>query len=97
MKRDRQSPPPHPQQPPRDEIVMPRPDQLLTEAEAAARFRYFDRGLTDPVAAFQRMARRRGIPVKYAGRTRLYDPRILDAFLERKPWTRRHRALREAS
>jgi hypothetical protein len=66
------------------------PVKLLTEREAAERCRWFDRGCTDPVAAFQKWARRAGVPVKRAGRARLYDPRVLDAFLEREPWTRRH-------
>lgn len=63
---------------------------LLTEREAAERCRYFARGCSDPVRAFQQWARRVGMPVKRAGRVRLYDPRVLDAFLERAPWTRRH-------
>jgi hypothetical protein len=66
-------------------------DSLLTEAEAAARCRYDERQCKDPVRAFQRWARRAGIPVKHVGRARLYDPRILDAFLDRATWTKRHR------
>jgi hypothetical protein len=31
-----------------------------------------------------------GMPVSYVGRARLYNPPVLDAFLERKPWTLRH-------
>lgn len=65
--------------------------KLLTEKEAAERCRYFDRGCADPVRSFQRTARRLGIPVKRVGRTRLYDPRVLDAFMEKETWTRRHR------
>lgn len=65
---------------------------LLTETEAARHCRYFDRGLLNPVRAFQVFARRAGIPVKRAGRARLYDPRILDAFLDREDWTQRHKA-----
>jgi hypothetical protein len=64
---------------------------LLTETEAAQRCRYFDRGCADPVRAFQQWARRVGMPVSYVGRARLYSPTVLDAFLERKPWTLRHR------
>jgi hypothetical protein len=67
---------------------------LLTEAEAAQRCRYFDRGCSDPVRAFQQWARRVGMPVSYVGRARLYDPTILDAFMARKPWTLRHREVR---
>jgi len=68
--------------------------QLLTETEAAQHCRYFDRGCADPVRAFQQFARRAGIPVKFAGRRRLYDPAILDRFLDRDTWTRRHAHLR---
>lgn len=68
---------------------------LLTEREAAAYCRYFDRGCNKPVQAFQKWARRSGIPVKYAGRSRLYDPRILDAFLDRTGWTHRYRVSRK--
>jgi hypothetical protein len=68
---------------------------LLTEAEAAQYCRYFDRGCAHPVRAFQQHARRAGIPVKYSGRARLYEPRVLDAFLDRANWTSRH--LRKAS
>lgn len=53
--------------------------------------RYFDRGCTHPVRAFQQWARRAGIPVKVAGRARLYDPAVLDRFLDRATWTRRYR------
>lgn len=67
------------------------PQIVLTEREAAERCRYFDRGCADPVRAFQKWARRVGMPVKRAGRARLYDPRILDAFMERAPWTYRHK------
>jgi hypothetical protein len=63
---------------------------LLTEAEAAQRCRYFDRGCSDPVRAFQQWARRVGMPVSYSGRARLYDVTVIDAFLNRKPWTLRH-------
>ena len=65
--------------------------RLLTEAEAADHCRYFDRGCANPVRAFQKWARRVGIPVKRAGRKRLYDPRVLDAFLDGETWTTRHR------
>lgn len=64
--------------------------ELLTETEAARVCRYFDRGCTHPVRAFQKWARRAGVPVKTAGRARLYDPRVLDAFLNRDDWTTRH-------
>jgi hypothetical protein len=67
---------------------------LLTEAEAAQRCRYFDRGCSDPVRAFQQWARRVGMPVSYSGRARLYDVTVIDAFLNRKPWTVRHREVR---
>lgn len=63
----------------------------LTETDAARFCGYFERGCAHPVRAFQQCARRLGIPVKYIGRTRLYDPRVLDAFMEREAWTRRHR------
>jgi hypothetical protein len=63
---------------------------LLTETEAAQRCRYFDRGCSNPVRAFQQWARRVGMPVSYVGRARLYSPTVLDAFMERKPWTLRH-------
>lgn len=69
--------------------------RLLTEREAAEHCRYFDRGCTKPVEAFQKWARRAGVPVKYVGRSRLYDPRVLDAFLERETWTRRHQPVRQ--
>jgi hypothetical protein len=64
---------------------------LLTEAQAAERAKYFDRGCANPVRAFQQMARRLGMPCKFAGRARLYDPRVVDAFMDREPWTRRHK------
>lgn len=67
---------------------------LLTETEAAQRARYFDRGCVDPVRAFQQSARRLGIPVKRMGKARLYDPRVLDAFLEGEGWTYRHKVRR---
>lgn len=65
--------------------------RLLTEREAAERCRYFDRGCVHALYAFQRWAKRAGVPVKVVGRRRLYDPRILDAFMDREPWTQRHR------
>ena len=68
------------------------PDVLMTEREAAEHCRYCDRGLVDPVRSFQQWARRMGVPVKYVGRTRLYDLRVLDAFLDRASWTRRYKA-----
>jgi len=72
--------------------VQPNPHiGLLTETEAAHHCRYFDRGCENPVRAFQQCARRLGIPVKHVGRTRLYDPRVLDAFMDRAAWTSRHR------
>jgi hypothetical protein len=67
------------------------PVDLLSETDAARHFGYFDRACVNPVRAFQQCARRLGIPVKYAGRVRRYDPRVLDAFMERETWTRRHR------
>jgi hypothetical protein len=67
--------------------------KLLTESEAAEHARYFDRGVKNPVRAFQRWARRAGVPVKRVGRARLYAPYILDAFLDLETWTRRHREL----
>lgn len=76
---------------------VPRGDQrqahirLLTEREAAEHCRYFDRGCADPVRAFRQVALRLGIPVKRIGRARLYDPRVLDAFLDEERWTERHR------
>lgn len=69
---------------------------LLTEAEAAAHCRYFDRGCVHPVRAFQQWARAAGVPVKRVGRARLYDPKVLDAFLDGKLWTRRHAVRRTA-
>lgn len=66
------------------------PARLLTEREAAEHCRYFDRGCANPLRAFQKWARRQAIPVKRAGRARLYDPRILDAFMSGESWTRRH-------
>lgn len=63
----------------------------LTETEAARHMGYFERGCANPVRAFQQCARRLGIPVKYSGRFRMYDPRVLEAFMEREGWTRRHR------
>ncbi len=71
--------------------------QILTEREAAEHCRYFDRDCVNPVRAFQKWARRVGMPVKRAGRSRLYDPRILDAFMEREPWTRRHKPVTNLS
>lgn len=78
------------QQPQRHPQVIQAPVQLLTEREAADRCRYFDRGCTDPIRAFQQWARRKGIPVKVVARGRLYDPRVLEAFMDRDGWTKRH-------
>jgi hypothetical protein len=63
----------------------------LTESQAAKYCLYFERGCANPVRAFQQMARRLGIPCKYSGRSRVYDPRVLDAFMDREAWTRRHK------
>jgi hypothetical protein len=63
---------------------------LMTEAEACAYVRVFD-NRKHPVRQFADWARRSGVPVKRVGRSRVYDGRVLDAFLEQKPWTRRHR------
>ena len=71
--------------------------RLLTESEAAEHCRYFDRGCANPIRAFQKCARRLGIPVKHVGRTRLYDPRVLDAFMERQSWTSRHRLVKASA
>lgn len=87
MNRRFQALPSHPQQAQRHAHV---PDKLLTETEAARFCRYFDRGCAHPVRAFQQWAIRAGVPVKRVGRARLYDLRVLEAFLEREPWTRRH-------
>jgi len=92
MKRRFEPPASSSQQALRDPHVPDQPRQLLTEQEAAAHCRYFDRGCAQPVRAFQQWARRAGVPVKRAGRARLYDARILDAFMEDAPWTRRHKA-----
>lgn len=87
MKRHLQAAPALPQQPQRHAHV---PQQLLTEIEAARYCRWFDRGCRNPLRAFQKWAQRAGVPVKRAGRARLYDVRVLDAFLSGEPWTRRH-------
>lgn len=63
----------------------------ISEAAAAEHCGYFDRSCKDPVRAFQRWARRWGVPVKRVGRARRYDPRVLDAFMDREAWTSRHR------
>lgn len=79
------------QQPDRHAHVVRQPDEpLLTEREAAERCRWFDRGCLNPVRAFQKWARRQGVPYKSAGRARLYRWSELQAFLDRLPWTRRH-------
>jgi hypothetical protein len=78
------------QQADRHADVVSEPVKLLTERQAAERACYFEFGLKDPVRAFQMWARRKGIPVKVAGRRRLYDPRVLEAFLDREKWTRKH-------
>lgn len=70
---------------------------LLTEREAADVCRYLDRGCLHPVRAFQRWARRAGMPVQKVGRSRLYDPTVLRAFLDRESWTARHRPVRQSS
>lgn len=67
---------------------------LLTERQAADYCKYTERDLKDPVRAFQVWARRWGVPVKYVGRFRLYDPTVLDAFMDRDSWTKRHVSLR---
>jgi len=90
MKRGFQSATAHPEQPQRHTDVVARLDDLLTETAAARLCKYFDRGCTHPVRAFQQWARRKGIPVKVVARQRLYDPRVLEAFLDREAWTRRH-------
>jgi hypothetical protein len=63
---------------------------LLTEAEATAYVKVFD-SRKSPVRQFQKWARRWGVPVKRVGRARLYERRILDAFLDRANWTKRHK------
>jgi hypothetical protein len=65
--------------------------KLLTERQAAEYCCYFDRGCANPVAAFNKMARRKGIPFKRWGGRRHYDPRVLDAFGDGERWTFRHR------
>jgi hypothetical protein len=70
--------------------VSSQPVRLLTEREAAEHCRYFDRGCANPLRAFQKWARRKAIPVKRAGRSRLYDVRVLDAFMDGEAWTARH-------
>jgi hypothetical protein len=66
-----------------------RPEHVptISETAAAERCGYFERGCANPVRAFQKMARRWGLPCKFVGRTRRYDPRVLEAFMERQPWT----------
>lgn len=71
------------------------PDVLLTEAEATAYVKVFDMRKC-PVRQFREWAVRWGVPVKRVGRARLYDQRVLDAFLEKRPWTVRHRVIRHA-
>lgn len=73
--------------------------RLLTEAEAAAFCRYTERGLATPVREFQRWARRQGVPVRRVGRARLYDQKILEAFMDQASWTQRHKvtSFRKAS
>jgi hypothetical protein len=77
---------PHSPQPP----PASNPSTLMTEAEACAYVRVFD-ARKHPVRQFADWARRAGVPVKRVGRARVYDRRVLDAFLEQKPWTKRHR------
>lgn len=81
---------PHSQQPVRDTHISREPDQLLTEAEACAFVKVFN-VRKHPVRQFADWARRAGVPVKRVGRARLYSRVVLEAFLERKPWTKRHR------
>lgn len=95
MKGRLQSAPAHPEQSKRDAHVVTVP-RKLTEREAAEHCRYYDRGCAYPVRAFQKWARRAGVPVQVVARARLYDPRVLDAFLNREPWTRRHGSDRKA-
>lgn len=72
------------------DVVAERDEPRLTEAEAAERCCYTRRGCSDPIKAFQKWARRAGVPVERVGRARLYRWSILQAFLERKTWTVRH-------
>lgn len=90
MKRLHQTASTHPQQPQGDQHVTSSGRKYLTETEAARYCNYFERGLTDPVGSFQKWARRHGIPVKVAGRSRNYAPAMLDRFMDREAWTVRH-------
>ncbi len=74
---------------------MPASTDLLTEAEATARVKVFDQ-CKHPVRQFREWACRQGVPVKRVGRRRLYEPRILDAFLNRENWTKRHKTVAAA-
>jgi hypothetical protein len=63
---------------------------LLTEREAAAWVRVFDH-TKNPVRQFREWACRAGVPVKRVGRRRLYDPKVLAAFVDGESWAVRHR------
>jgi hypothetical protein len=76
----------------RREHVNDQPIVLLTEAEAAARVKVLD-GAKNPARQFREWATRKGVPVKYVGRRRAYDERLLLAFIDGESWTRRHRPL----
>jgi hypothetical protein len=65
----------------------------LTEDAARIKVKVFDH-CKHPTRQFREWAVRSGVPVKRVGRKRLYDPRILDAFLDREKWTLRHRPAR---
>lgn len=67
--------------------------ELLTEREATSLVKVFNE-CKNPVRQFREWACRAGVPVKRVGRKRLYDPRVLDAFMEGATWTRRHRLLK---
>lgn len=56
---------------------------LLTDE--AARFLRFSN-----TRLFREWANRHHVPVQRRGRTLLYDRRVLIAFIEQRPWTRRH-------
>ena len=66
-----------------EQIGDPLSPYLLTD-EAARYLRFASAHL------FRKWATRCRVPVQRRGRTLLYDRRVLDAFLNLKPWTLRH-------
>ena len=88
MKRALELPAPQPEQADRhgdlvEQLGDPLSPYLLTD-EAARYLRFASAHL------FRKWATRNRVPVQRRGRTLLYERRVLDAFLNLKPWTLRH-------